>query len=164
MCPIFLKGNKEQHKLKYVQSLLLRPSQKSWGLVSSLSYKANFTCATNVINQRGIILLGLRTLTLSFKILAFGKYGVLDGCVLSCLKVWTRVGVALSTVWKLIFLGFMGWLDWNVVQRQRNNMQLRAFALFSAILYANGNIIFSKCNRKKLLHWHLSINANIDVF
>lgn len=47
------------------------------------------------------------------------------------------MGVALSAVWKLIVLGFTVWLDWNVVQRQRNNMQVRAFALSSAILYAN---------------------------
>lgn len=76
-------------------------------LVSSFSHKAVFTCATNVVNQLGIKFLGPGTLTLSFKILAFGKYLLLDGNVLTCLETQTSVNAAPSTVWKIILLGFV---------------------------------------------------------
>lgn len=80
-------------------------------LVSSLSRKTIFTCATNVIKQLGIKFFGPGTLTLSFKTLAFAKYLFLDGIVLSCLKMQSLVNVAPSTVWKIIVLGFTRQLD-----------------------------------------------------
>lgn len=55
--------------------------------------------------------------------------------------MWTFVGVTLSTVWKLIVLGLWGrWIE--TLYSNSNNMQLRAFALSLAMLYANGNSSF----------------------